>query len=280
MRLRSIALGFVIGALVTAGLSFGVVQASASGASTYYACLSKGKLSHVGTSPATCKFPAVAISWGAAGTDGANVLTSSGSPYGSCVSGNTDIALSTDEVWSCSPNGTWSDTGSSIRGSQGVQGVQGVQGAVGPQGPPGPGPTTYTWSGDAINGAQGSTTFPAGDTINVVSATLNGTLTSGCGFVPSGPPSGDLPPPPPLFGIFDSALSGGNSALDVEWNISTEANDTTLNNVAATGTFSSGALTESTALIVPPANCLDGPATGDVTFNITFTVTPGPTPYS
>ncbi len=56
MKRRSIAVCFVIGALLAAGVAFGVgvVQASASGATTYYACLKSGKLTHVGTTSPTC----------------------------------------------------------------------------------------------------------------------------------------------------------------------------------------------------------------------------------
>ncbi len=273
MKLRSIALGFVIGALLTAGLGFGVVQASASGAATYYACLSKGKLTNVGSAPATCKFPAVAISWGASGTNGANVLTSSGNPYGSCVSGNTDIALSTDEVWSCSSNGTWTDTGSSIKGSQGIQGVQGVQGVQGlqgAQGPPGPGPTTYTWSGNLLTAPAGTMTFPAGDTITVTSATLNGTLTGCEPLFPDGPP-----------GFFSVQLATGGSGVDLIWTVFISTDPTTLSNVGADSTSTtSGVLTAASNLAFQPPGCQVGTPGGDVTFSMTFTVTPPPTPYS
>ena len=112
MKRRRFLVGFAIGSLLSAGLAFGVTQASAaSGNPTYYACLKGGKLSQVGAIPPHCKAPATPISLGANGT---NVIVSPSTPYGSCNSGDTDIALSTDEVWSCLA-GNWTDTGATSR---------------------------------------------------------------------------------------------------------------------------------------------------------------------
>ncbi len=153
MKLKILPLGIVIGSLLTAGVAFGVAGASAeNGATTWYACLGRGKLSHVGTLPTGCKYPAVQISWGS-GANGTNVLTTPGTPYGNCNNGDTDIALSNDEIWTCLA-GNWTDTDSNIKGATGAtgpQGAAGATGATGPQGPAGPtGPTGAT-------GATGAT---------------------------------------------------------------------------------------------------------------------------
>jgi uncharacterized protein YjbI with pentapeptide repeats len=126
MKLRSVALGLVIGALLTAGVTFGVTEASASGPNvTYYACLKSGKLTHVGTTSPTCAVGAVKISWnsqgpsgtnGTNGTNGKDFLTSSSTPTGACNTGDIDLALDSDELWTCLA-GVWSDTGSNVKGA-------------------------------------------------------------------------------------------------------------------------------------------------------------------
>ena len=126
MKLRSVALGLVIGALLTAGVTFGVTEASASGPNvTYYACLKSGKLTHVGTTAPTCAVGAVKISWnsqgpsgtnGTNGTNGRNFLTSSSTPTGVCNTGDTDLAVDSDELWTCLA-GVWTDTGSNVKGA-------------------------------------------------------------------------------------------------------------------------------------------------------------------
>jgi len=191
MKRRRFVLGFAIGSLLSAGLAFGVTQASAaSGNPTYYACLKGGRLSQVGATPPNCKAPATPISLGANGT---NVIVSPSTPYGSCNSGDTDIALSTDEVWSCLA-GNWTDTGANIKGAtgaqgpaglEGPQGAQGTTGSTGPAGTAGPPGQTYQWVGsstyqgnvddlEVVTDISGTMTFPAGTTLHVDSASLSG----------------------------------------------------------------------------------------------------------
>jgi hypothetical protein len=68
MRLKTVALAVGVSALLAAGLTFGVTEASASGQNvTYYACLAKGKLTDVGTTAPTCKSTATQISWNSQG---------------------------------------------------------------------------------------------------------------------------------------------------------------------------------------------------------------------
>jgi hypothetical protein len=92
MKHRTLVLVVVVGALLAGGLAIGAVQASASGPNvTYYACLAKGKLTHVGTSVPTCPSTATVISWnsqgppgkdGANGTNGTNGTTGPPGPAG------------------------------------------------------------------------------------------------------------------------------------------------------------------------------------------------------
>ncbi len=132
---------------------FGVPQASAGSATTYYACLKGGRLSSVGAIPPNCRAPATQITLGANGT---NIITSPATPYGSCNSGDTDIALSTDEVWSCLA-GNWTDTGTNIKGATGSQGPAGAEGPAGLAGPQGPaGPSTAGPGGLGIETQYGS----------------------------------------------------------------------------------------------------------------------------
>jgi hypothetical protein len=65
---------------------------------------------------------------GAPGTNGASVLTSDGAPTGSCTTGDTDVDLSSGEVYSCEST-TWTDTGHSIQGPAGTNGAAGANGA-------------------------------------------------------------------------------------------------------------------------------------------------------
>ena len=68
MKLRSIAFGIVIGALLAGGLAFGVTEASATGSNVVYqACIKKGKLIDVGTSTPTCPSSATPASWNSQG---------------------------------------------------------------------------------------------------------------------------------------------------------------------------------------------------------------------
>ena len=132
-----------VGCLLFGGIAFGVTTAFAGGTSiAYYACLTNsGHLSKVGTSPPTCRAAFHQISWNSQGTNGSNVFTSGGTPYGTCTTGDTDIALNTDEVYSCQ-GGTWTDTGSNIKGTTGPAGPTGPQGPTGDTGTQGAqGPT-------------------------------------------------------------------------------------------------------------------------------------------
>jgi len=122
---------------------------------------------------------------------------------------------------------------------------------------------------DPYQGATGQTTFPAGATIDVVSATISGTVT-GC--------SGDT---------LDLDLNTDpHTNLVVGWNIPITTDPQTLNNAPPYfPPSSSGALTAATNLyfIAPFCTTPGGqPVTpgGSLTFDITFTVTPPPTPYS
>jgi hypothetical protein len=129
-----------LASLFAGGLAFGITPASAGNPNgPYYACLKNGRLTQVGAIPPSCVAAAVQITLGSNGT---NVLTTPATPYGSCNSGDTDIALSSDEVWSCLV-GNWTDTGANIKGGAGSTGPQGPAGATGVQGATGPtGPTT------------------------------------------------------------------------------------------------------------------------------------------
>ena len=129
--------------LLFGSIAFGVTTAFAGGPNiTYYACLTNsGHLKKVGTSPPTCGATSHQISWNSQGTDGANVFTSGGAPYGTCTTDDSDIALNTDEVYSCQ-GGTWTDTGSNIKGATGAVGPTGPEGPTGDTGPQGAqGPT-------------------------------------------------------------------------------------------------------------------------------------------
>jgi hypothetical protein len=67
-RTRLVVLGITIGAIMTGGVAFGVNGQPA--ATTYYACLAKGKLSKVGTTSPTCSSKTSAISWDSVGPPG------------------------------------------------------------------------------------------------------------------------------------------------------------------------------------------------------------------
>ncbi len=140
-------LAVLVGVVLAVGVSFGVQAEASNSNTTYYACLSNGRLSQVGGIPPKCGAHAVQISFGASGANGTNVLTTPGTPYGSCNSGDTDIALNTDEVWSCLA-GNWTDTDSNIKGATGAEGPAGPTGPTGPTGPSGTS-TGYSGSGSA-----------------------------------------------------------------------------------------------------------------------------------
>jgi hypothetical protein len=212
-----------VGSVTAAGVSFGLSTASAQGSSTtYYACLStKGALSKVGTNAVTCTAPSQEISWnsegptgpqGPAGANGTGVSTSSAAPSGSCTSGDTDIALSTDEVWSCK-SGAWVNTGANIKGAKGATGAtgatgpQGPTGATGPQGPPGPG-----WL-DAFNVdvAQGTESDPIQPSWSDAELVLN------CDA-----DQGEVQPYVAVFAYADDSPSGPT----LNWNYSSDASGT------------------------------------------------------
>ncbi len=82
---------------------------------------------------------------GTNGTNGASVTTTLGNPVGLCTSPRGDIALNTDEVWTCSSSGTWTDTGANIKGATGGTG------ATGPQGPAGANGISHGYGADSGN---------------------------------------------------------------------------------------------------------------------------------
>ena len=67
---------------------------------------------------------------GSDGSNGASVLTSDGAPTGSCTSGDTDIDLTSGEVYSC-VSMEWTDTEHSIQGPAGTNGTDGTDGTNG-----------------------------------------------------------------------------------------------------------------------------------------------------
>jgi hypothetical protein len=249
MKLRTLALGFAVGALLTAGLALGVTEASASGPNvTYYACLKNGKLTRVGTATPTCSALATKISWnsqgpagtpGTNGTNGTNFLTSPSAPSGVCNNGDTDLALDSDEFWSCS-GGTWTDSGSNIK------------------------PTTYNWAPTVggtpfTNFLTSNTTIPAGSTVTLVS----GSLTAPFGNCPDGVGAA----------LFSDA---SENELIATWEA--QGNATGL----APDGSSPVTFTAPSALLVS-AQCAgnSAPLGGEGSFNLTFTVTPPlPQPYS
>lgn len=176
-------LAAIIGAVAATGLTFGVqaaAQDSGSG-TTYYACLRLGRLSSVGAIPPNCRAPATQITLGSNGT---NVIVSPNTPYGSCNSGDTDIALSTDEVWSCLA-GNWTDTGSNIKGATGAQGPTGATGATGSAGPTGPqGPAGTSTAGPGGLGIE-TQYFEAGNSGAEVTCPNDHPFATGGGVQPS-----------------------------------------------------------------------------------------------
>jgi hypothetical protein len=104
---------------------------------------------------------------GTDGTDGASVLTTSGVPVNSCASGDTAIDLSDGEVYSCSSESAWVDTGSSIEGPQGPAGTGATVSTVatGNSNCPNGGAEVTDGNGNsayACNGANGSSSGPLG----------------------------------------------------------------------------------------------------------------------
>jgi hypothetical protein len=168
-RRSAVVAALIVTALgVLAGTSYAVSAAPASSASippgTIHGCVilnGTRTLEKVYTDPSagtTCPSGSFQVIWnitgpqgpagakgatgatGPAGANGSSVLTTTGAPTGSCVSGNTDIDLKNGEIYSCT-SGTWTDTGSSIQGPQGATGATGATGPTGPAGPSTAGPT-------------------------------------------------------------------------------------------------------------------------------------------
>ena len=124
-----------------------------------------------GTSPQTCIGHGIT-----APPNGTSFFTSSGSPSGSCNNGDSDLALSTDEVWSCS-SGTWTDTGKNIKGATGATGAQGLQGATGATGAQGLQGATGATGAQGPAGANGISsgydTDPIETVVNLPTSTQN-----------------------------------------------------------------------------------------------------------
>ena len=93
---------------------------------------------------------------GTAGADGTNVLTSDSAPTGNCTSGDTNIDLSTGEVYSC-VSGAWTDAGYSIKWSAGS--------------------AVTTVVTQVTNGSTATATCPGGDTALGGGASGNGAAT-------------------------------------------------------------------------------------------------------
>jgi hypothetical protein len=71
MKIRTLLLGGIVGALLAGGVAVGVTASAAGASTTYYACLSaKGSLSKVGTKLPTCLLGSKIISWNSQGPQG------------------------------------------------------------------------------------------------------------------------------------------------------------------------------------------------------------------
>ena len=139
--------------LVLSGYGASSLLAGASSTpSTYYACLSGGALTKVGTKSPTCSAGAKVISWnqvGPAGPPGAKGDTGAAGPRGEAGA-----------------QGLKGDTGASgSKGDAGVKGDTGAKGDIGPQGPKGDvGPQGP--KGDiGQTGPSGTVNWPAGSPV-------------------------------------------------------------------------------------------------------------------
>jgi hypothetical protein len=101
------------------------------------------------------------------GTNGSSVLTSSGPPSGTCTTGDSDVDVTTGEVWSCSAS-AWADTGSSL---------DGPQGPAGPAGPAGTAAGFGTGTQTAVAGQGAQCTV--GEVILTAGAVANGIPANG-----------------------------------------------------------------------------------------------------
>jgi hypothetical protein len=135
MRIKAIAVGVVAGSLVTGVGVLAVVAAASTSPTTYYACLSKGTLTKVGTHVPSCPRGSKTISWNSVGPRGAT-----------------------------GPKGT--------SGSKGSTGPTGSKGPTGATGQAGPGSVTYSvpiatgsrpWTGSVdLHPPAGDYTFAVG----------------------------------------------------------------------------------------------------------------------
>jgi collagen type VII alpha len=114
------------------------------------------------------------------GTNGTSVLTSSGSPTGTCTAGDTDIDITSGEVWTCTPANTWMDTGSSIAGPAGA-GASVSTLSSGDTNCPNGGASITDGKGNtayACNGTNGSSSGPLGQLASSVYSTAPLTVTN------------------------------------------------------------------------------------------------------
>ena len=114
------------------------------------------------------------------GTNGTSVLTGSGSPNGTCTAGDTDIDITTGEVWTCTPANTWMDTGSGIAGPAGAGATVSTL-SSGDTNCPSGGASITDGKGNtayACNGANGSSSGPLGQLASSVYSTAPLTVTN------------------------------------------------------------------------------------------------------
>ena len=191
MKRRRFLVGFAIGSLLSAGLAFGVTQASAaSGNPTYYACLKGGKLSQVGAIPPHCKAPATPISWVPTEPMLSSARLRLTVPAIAVTQTSHSALTRCGAVWPVTgliqaadiKGATGAQGPSGLEGPQGAQGTTGSTGPAGTAGPPG---QTYQWVGSStyegnvdsveiVTDISGTMTFPAGTTLQVDSASISG----------------------------------------------------------------------------------------------------------
>ena len=107
-------------------------------------------------SPGPAGSPGPTGSPGPAGTNGSSVLTSDAAPTGDCTTGDTDIDLSTGEVYSC-VSASWTDSGHTIKWNAGSN--------------------VTTVVTQVTNGITATANCPAGDTALGGGASGSGTAT-------------------------------------------------------------------------------------------------------
>lgn len=150
MRVLWKRLGVVVSAAVLVGGVAVVASATGSNATLgtfrYSACLQSSTKTLVNVMinrSAVCSSGERAISWNAAGprgatgaagtsgTNGSSIVTSSGVPSGSCTTGDSDVDLTSGEVYTCASS-AWNDAGFNLKGSSGARGPAGPPGPAGP----------------------------------------------------------------------------------------------------------------------------------------------------